>query len=215
MILVNAANPLDAFFRSKDKSQHISNKCIKNSIIFDASKYAENRFDINFAFDSMLGKRPSTERGTTGTKTGSVGGSRQLRIHTLPKLYAMCISKDKTDNYNGILIDEILVDNENFDKYSGGIKGNRIVETSKYHKAKDELAFIMNYPAGNFGTGSWVKIIFEDTQMFWNQYNKLKNSNHIEPIIIAGNWETISGNPEFHSQCVIHSESQIYYAIEQ
>ena len=109
----------------------------------------------------------------------------------------------------------LLADDENFDKYSSGIKGNRIVETSKYHKVQGEFAFIMNYPAGNFGTGSWVKIIFEDIQMFWNQFNKLKNSNHIESIIIAGEWELAAENPEFHSQCVIHSESQIYYAIEQ
>jgi hypothetical protein len=71
MSLVNAANPLAAYFRSKDKSKHISNKCIKNSIQFNDSDYDESRFDLNFALDSMLGDKHSIKRGTTGSSTGS------------------------------------------------------------------------------------------------------------------------------------------------
>lgn len=215
MILVNAANPLAAYFRSKDKSKHISNMCIKNSIQFYDSDYDESRFDLDFAFESMIGGKQRIKRGTTGSSTGNVGGGKHLRIHTLPKLYAMCISKSKKDKYNGILIDDLLVDDENYEKYSKGIFGKKIVETSKYHKVKDEFAFIMNYPAENFGKDSWVKIIFKDEDMFWEQYKKLKESKHIEPIIIAGNWDKADEEAEYHSQCIIQNRNQIYYAIEQ
>ena len=217
MILVGAGTGA-AYFRSKRKSDHISNTCIKNSISFDDSKYNEAKFDLLFAFESMLGKNHSIKpinRGGKGTKQENVGGNKNLRIHTLPLLYAMCLSRGKSSNYNGILINDLLADNENFAKYSKGIDGYKLVETSKYHKVQDEFAFLMNYPAENRGINSWVKIIFDSEKIFWNQYNKLKNSNHIEPIIIAGEWEIVPSNTAFHSQCIIHKESQIYYAEEQ
>ena len=116
----------------------------------------------------MFGDKHSIKRGTIGSSTGSVGGGKHLRIHTLSKLYAMCISKSKTDKYNGILIDDLLIDDENYEKYSKGILGQKIVETSKYHKVKDEFAFIMNYLTKNFGKNSWVKIIFKDEVIFGN-----------------------------------------------
>ena len=217
MILVGAGTG-NAYFRSKNIKKHISNQCIKNSITFNPSKYDENYFDLNFAFESMLGLNHSIrtiDRGITGIKKGNVGGSKKLRIHTLPLLYAMCLSVGKSGFYNKISINELLADNENYNKYYNGIEGYRIVETSMYHKVKDEFAFIMNYPAENFGLNSWVKIIFQSKDIFWKQYDKLKNSNHIEPIIIAGNWEIVKDTSDYHSQCIIYTEDQIYYAKEK
>ena len=90
-----------------------------------------------------------TNRGDTGTRQGNVGGGRHLRIHTLPILYAMCISETKNEMYNGILIDDIFADENNYERYQQGIEDYKIVETTFYHKIKDELAFRLNYPANN------------------------------------------------------------------
>lgn len=218
MLLVGAGTSR-AYFRSKDITEHISAECIKNSIIFHESDYAEDRFDLDYVFDSMSGRNKSIrhiDRGTTGSKQGKVGGSKNLRIHTLPVLYAMCLRVGKENRYNNILIDDLLVDNQNYERYSHGINGKRIVETSKYHKVKGEWAFLMNYPCDNRGTAnSWVKIIFKSEALFWSQYNKLKNSSHLEPIIVAGEWENAPEGAEYHSQCTIYSDEQIYYAKEK
>lgn len=216
MILV-APGTGDAYFRSKHKLDHISNKCIKNLILFNESSYRESRFNMDFAFESMLGLNHTiqgVDRGTTGTRQGAKGGSDRLRIHTLPALYAMCLSRGKNGTYNEVSINDILADDENVDKYSQELKGYHIVETSKYYKVEGEYAFIMNYPAGKFGENH-VKIIFENKKMFWKQYEKLKDSNHMEPVIIAGDWEPTPNETDYHSQCVIHRERQIYYAKEQ
>ena len=178
-----------AYFKSKRKSDHLNNKCIKYSI-------------------------KNIIMGNTGTQTGTVGGSKNCRIHTLLILYAMCLSKGKTGSYNGILIDNILADDDNYNRYKNGITGYKIVETSKYYENKSELSFMMNYPADNreVGKGSWVKIKFDSKALFEKHVDKLKNSSHIEPVIIAGNWEIAPNGSKHHSECIIHKASQLYYA---
>lgn len=211
MKLVSASERNGAHFRSKEKRKHISVQCVRNSITFNPSEYDESIFDLNFAFDSMMGNTSHINRGNTGSRRGSVGGSKHLRICTLPMLYSMCISRDKNDTYNGILINDLLVDGENFEKYKEGIEGHKIVETSYFHKIKDEFALRMNYPVNNRGISSWVKISFKDKKLFWDQFNKLKKSMHVEPIIIAGDWKKVDDNTDYHSECIIYNEKQIHY----
>lgn len=198
----------NAYFKSKHKLDHISNKCIKNSIVFKESDYNENLFNKDFAFESMLGIKHSAKivRGNTGTRKGTVGGSKNCRIHTLPLLYAMCLSKGKNGYYNGNSIDDILADDENYNRYKNGITGYKIVETSKYYELENEPSFMMNYPADNrkVGKGSWVKITFDSKALFEKHVNKLKNSSHIEPVIIAGDWKIAPSDSKHHSECIIH-----------
>lgn len=203
-----------AYFRSKDKSDHINSDCIKNSIVFKPDKYDESLFDLNFAFESMLGLKHSktVHRGTTGTKKGQVGNHRRIRMFTLPTIYAMCISKNKTDTYNKILIDDIFADDENFGRYGSGITGYKIVETSFYYSNAKEKSFMLNYPLDNRGISSWVKIKFEDASLYYDQVEKMKGSMHIEPFIVVGEWTLAPNGSKHHSECIIHKKSQIYYA---
>lgn len=204
----------DAYFRSKHKEDHISIDCVKNSIIFRPDKYDETLFNLDFAFESILGKNHTIQtinRGTTGTKQGNVGNNRRIRIHTLATLYSMCISKNKDETYNGFLIDDILADNENYEKYADGIEGYKIVETSFYFFNDKDCSATLNYPVNNKGKNSWVKIIFKNRALYKKHKRKLMDSNHIEPIIIAGEWEIALEGSKHHSQCIIHKESQIHY----
>ena len=138
MILVNGADIKRAYFRSKNRLQHISNDCIKNAITFNESDWNELLFDNSFAFESILGLNHSistVQRGSSGTATYRIGGSRNLRIHTLPALVAMCINRGKGATYNGVLIDDILADNENLTRYQTGICGYKVVEVTFYKKS--------------------------------------------------------------------------------
>lgn len=214
MILCGAGTE-GAYFRSKCKKDHISSECIKNAIIFRPDEYDEKLFSFNFAFESMLGLNRSiktVDRGETGTKYGKVGSHKKNRIHTLPMLYAMCLSKKKTDTYNGVLIDDILADGENYSRYSSGIEGYKIVETSYYFFKDADKSMTLNYPLDNRGKNSWVKIIFEEEKLYYAHKNKLKGSMHIEPIIIAGEWKRSTEAAKHHSECIIHKKTQIYYA---
>ena len=60
---------------------------------------------------------------------------------------------------------------------------------------------MLNYPLNNRGKNSWVKIKFEDKNLYQSQKEKLYHSLHIEPIIIAGEWKIVLGNSKHHSEC--------------
>lgn len=222
MILVNGADPSRAYFRSEHRADHISRECIKNALVFSESDYNEDLYDNNFAFESILGLRHSDRnlyRGNTGSHTGAVGGSRNLRIHTLPKLVAMCLHRGKSSSYNSTPIDDILVDGDNYDRYKNGIRGYRVVEVSYFKKVYQEHAFLFNCPADNKGLDSWVKVVFPPDldKLFWQQYRKCQSdSSHSEILYIAGKWEECrvsDGKYQPHSYCIINSSKQIYWAV--
>ena len=214
-MILCAAGTDSAYFRSRNKKDHISAKCVKNSIVFNPDENDESLFNVDFAFESILGKNhtiQTIDRGNTGTRTGEVGKHRKVRIHTLPTLYAMCVSKAKSDTYNGILIDDILADDENYTRYSSGIQGYKVVETTFYFYTDADMSITLNYPIDNKGKDSWVKIIFENKELYISQKQKLFNSMHIEPVIVAGEWSLAPDGSKHHSECIIHKKTQLYYA---
>lgn len=137
----------------------------------------------------------------------------RFQIHRLSALYQMCLSKGKNGTYNDVLIDDILVDSENVEKYAKGIEGYRIVETESGYRNENEYAIIMKYPADK-DSNYHVKIIFENKKDFWRQYYKLTDAERVEPIIIAGDWVPTPNETDYQSQCVIHRRRQIYYVNE-
>lgn len=143
MSIVNAANSDEAFFRKlPSASEHISYKCVKNQLKFNPTEYNESIFDKNKAFDWLLKRNTTEKRGTTGTKTGTIGGG-QPGIKSLQTIYSMCVNKEKADTYNGFIIDDLLIDGENYTRYSSGIEGLRVIECSFYRKVYKEPALIM------------------------------------------------------------------------
>ena len=171
-------------------------------------------FDLDFAFESMLGKNHTIKkitRGTSGTKTGVVGQHRKIRIHTLPLLYSMCISKQKDDTYNGIRVGDFFADRENYEVYKDGLSGYKVVETSFYFYSDEDKSITLNYPINNTGKNSWVKIKFRDDDLYKDQKKKLRGSMHIEPIVVAGEWILADENVKHHSECYIEKDSQIYH----
>lgn len=222
MVFCNGGTQHDAYFRSKNINAHIGSECIKKTISFDKSAYDESSFDLDFAFASILGLNPGRINACSSysTKNLQVGQGRHNRVHTLPLLYSLCLSLGKKGLYNGYPIDDILADNENFDRYSGKIEGYKLVETSYYKKVYNELSFLMNYPSNNMNPpfrNHWVKITFHSSlkNFYWDTYKKLKQSSHLEPIIVAGLWTMAPPNAKYQSECVITGKNQLYWAKEQ
>ncbi len=148
-----------------------------------------------------------------------VGGNKHLFVRSLGTLYQMCMTRKKTDHYNYVLIDDILADDENFDRYFLNITGYKLVETSFFHIEydinKNKYEMYMNYPCNNIGKNSWAKLIFTDKKMFFDYYKKFKDAKHIEPIIIAGNWINVKNDSKCFASCIINKTSQIYIEKER
>lgn len=192
MICVNAGDPDRAFFRSVSSKAHTSPKCV----IPDTKKEAEeSRFFIRDVFRSLINDRKLYPN------------SRKVR--SIQVLYAICQKVGKDGRYNGFRINDILADSENYERYKKGIVGYKLVETSFYHKVTDELAIRMNYPAENKGLDSWVKISFEDKDLFWNTFKQFKDLSHYQKIMVAGDWIP-SEEDGYHSQCKIETVKQIW-----
>lgn len=210
MKIVNLGNVKEAYFRRLPSSPyHINAKCVRCGITFDKTKYDESRFSKKAAFDWLFSPPDSSHKGKTGTKTGK-RGCTSIGFRSLGNIYRLCASLEKTDTYNGVLIDDIFADYENFSRYENNIEGNLILECSYYRKVYKELALLFNYPSDFKSAHNIVRLDFADEELFWKYYNKLKGCHHTEPIVIAGNWKNTTGNPDYQAQCTIVSSRQIY-----
>lgn len=214
MHIVNGGNVNEAFFRRIPSSPpHISAKCVRCGITFDKTKYDEKRFSKTGLFDWLFSPPEDSHKGKTGTKTGKKGGTT-IGFRSLGNVYRLCASMDKSETYNGVLIDDIFADYDNATRYMNNLEGNLIVEVTYYCKLYKEKALLFNYPSDFKITHNIVRVDFENEQTFWDYYNKLeknKKTKHTEPIVIAGNWEKVESNPDYQAQCTIISTRQIYF----
>lgn len=211
MELVDVANPENAYFRTCQGSpNHVSDKCIKCNIKFDETQYEEKQFDKGEFFNTLLGSKKSIVRGNTGENAQTVGGSKKP-ITTVRMLYAMCIGKKKTDSYNGISINDLLADAENYNDYKDGIDQPLLVECTFYKSVVGEYALLMNYPVNYKMHKGHVKVVFDSEELFKQQFKKLKGSTHKELIVIAGEWKPVHGKADYESECIITRARQIYY----
>ena len=105
-----------------------------------------------------------------------------------------------------------MADKENYGRYSSGILGYKIVETTCYFYTDDEMSMTLNYPLNYKEEHKFVKIIFENKDLYEKQKVKLFPSSHIEPVIIAGEWKNAPKGSKHISECKIYKDTQIYYA---
>lgn len=192
MVCVNAGDPKRAFFRSVNSKAHASPLCFLSE---SEQEYDESKFFVKDVFKAIISNKRSISRGS--------------RIRSVEALYSACLKTGKDGRYNGFRISDILADSENYERYKKGILGYKLVETSFYHKVKDELALRMNFPAENKGLESWVKIVFDDKDLFWAVYNQVKEMSHFKKILIAGDWMPCK-EEGYHSQCKIETAKQIW-----
>lgn len=214
MIIVNQGNVEEAYFRRKPSSQaHISAKCFRCGITFDKTRYDEDKFSKTGLFDWLFSPPVDSHKGKTGTKKGKKGGST-IGMRSLGNVYRLCASMNKSEVYNGVLIDDIFADYENAERYMNNLEGHLIVEVTYYCKLYKQKALLFNYPSDFRTKHNIVRVDFKDERTFWNYYNKLeknKKTKHTEPIVIAGLWEKVEGNSEYQAQCTIVSTRQIYF----
>ena len=212
MTIVNAGDADEAYFRRIPSSKHhISANCVRCSIVFDETKYDEKRFNKDNAFAWMYEKTLPRPKNETGAMRKKVGGGPSRGIRTLGKIYEMCVTKDKMDNYNGVLINDIFADEENYSTYGTALNGNMIVECSYYKKVFKEKAILFNYPTDFRKPHVVLRVNFNNEQECWNYYNRLKGCHHTEPIAIAGDWSPVIGNSSYQFQCDFISKRQIYF----
>lgn len=210
MKVVNAGDIEEAFFRRLPSSpHHISANCMRCGITFDKTKYVESKFTMQGFANWVFTKPSSNHKGTTGTKRGKQGGG-SCGFRSLGRIYDMCVVYGKCGKYNGVLIDDIFADEENYSRYNNNLNGFSIVECSYYKKIYGENSLLFNYPTNYKNPHIIVKLNFVNDDICWEYYNKFKDCRHTEPIAIAGTWRQINGVSEAQYECDFESSRQIY-----
>lgn len=90
-----------AHFRSYHISEHISSKCILDSLNFNSSKYSEEAFSLVNAIKYIIGSKNSYNIHKQNisyphslNKSTTVGGDQKMPISTLKQLYAQCLETE-------------------------------------------------------------------------------------------------------------------------
>lgn len=204
MTLVNAADPENAYFRKIPSSpDHLSVLCSADGV-FEPTKYEENRFNFEDLADKIMSEI-SDKRIHGSSSVELHGGGGRKSISTVKQIYLMC---RKYTEYNGIKTNEILADERNFEQNKNTITGKKIVQCTYYHKVYNEFSLIMNYPSFPYKNGKHIRIDFEDENLFWEFYRKVKPSNHKELILILGDWKTEKTRDEYIARCTVYRKRQ-------
>lgn len=172
-----------ACFVSNRRDDHSDPKyCLKKDN-FRADYYDENQFDCDDLFRRML--NPVERDRPIGPGAGGAGTGTKLPIRRIKGLYEMCIQYREKGKYNGYNIDDILVDEKNYERYSLGIEGNRIVCCTYYKYDEEKQTITMNYP--NIGK-SHIRIHVPNDSMFKKSLKKLIDLTHQNVVVIGGCW---------------------------
>lgn len=210
MKIVNVGNIEDAYFRRLPTSPcHSSANCVRCGITFDRTRYDESKFTMHGFADWVFSVPNSSHKGITGAKTNKVGGG-SIGFRSLGIIYNVCVALGKAGIYNGVLIDDIFADEENYAKYSNNLNNLLIVECSFYKKVYGESSLLFNYPVNFRNPHIVLKVNYKDEDLCWEYYNKFKRCNHTEPIAIAGIWKPTNGASETKYECDFVSSRQIY-----
>lgn len=210
MKIVKVGNIKEAFFRRLPSSPyHISANCMRCGITFDKAKYVESKFTMQGFTDWVFSEPNLNHIGTTGTNRKKIGGG-SCGFRSLRRIYEMCVVYGKNGKYNGVLIDDIFADEENFARYKNNLNGLLIVECSFYKKAYGESSLLFNYPTNFKEPHVIVKLNFVNEKECWEYWNDFKGCHHTEPIAIAGIWRPENSNSEAQFECDYVSSRQMY-----
>lgn len=215
MIIVSMGDA-SAHFRSKSKLAHKFPICVRNDIEFDSDKYNKDLFKLNDFKNNLLnvGEGLNIHKGTGGG--GRVGTGSKIAPNTLKEIYAAYIESLSSgeDTIGDCKYSDFMRCKENYTEFLSNPNGFFIVETSYYHKIKEEHAIIFNVPVFEPKNPVYhVKVSFTNADDFWNVYNhhkKLKKP-YLSIMLIAAEWVATKNNLDYIAECKVTKSSQHAY----
>lgn len=184
-----------ACFVSYSVAEHTGGTICHLKDQFKPDQYDETLFSLEKFFNNLLNKKENDSPSRHGS--GGKGTNQRIAINSLKMLYLMCLQYRDGGSYNGYLIDDILIDKYNFNKYiSIGITGNHLIACTFWKYISNEQCIYMNCP-DNLLTipkeqHKILKIYVKNTKMFEKCAKKLKDKTHSKISVIAANWTNSS-----------------------
>lgn len=151
MTLYNAGRE-GAYFASRrgQKNLHYGIGCMLSNISYNPHQYDESLFDENDFFTGILigcsSANGKNNQPTSQSSSRNINNSEHSPIKTIYELYKARLHYGILGNINGVSFNAIIVDEDNYDYYSNGIDGNKVVRAVTYKAIDETQHIIFNYP---------------------------------------------------------------------
>lgn len=206
-----------AHFRSKRRADHSYAECLREDVVYNKDTYDDDKFLYSeFKERMMRGNDNPREHGHIDGGGGAVGSGSRIPPMTLKTIYASYI--DAMSNPSARIGDssfgEFMRCKENYMDFVMNPEGFYVVETTCFHKVKDELAFLLNIPMYKPGQKCYhVKVNFTNKNDFWNVHKHYKSlrPKYLGIMLVANEWKKVDGNPDYFAECTITKASQHAY----
>ena len=215
MFIVSMGEP-SAHFRSKCQLDHKFPICIRNDITYNTDKYDKNLFKIHNFINNILNipVKPNIHIGSGGG--GIVGTGSRIAPYTLKTIYEAYVESLSSgdDTIGDCKYADFMRCKENYMDFVANPCGFFVVETSFYHKVKDEYALLLNVPIFDPKMPNYhVKVNFENTKDFWRVYNHYKKLQkpYLNILLIAAEWVAVKDNSDYIAECTIRKSNQHAY----
>ncbi|MBC5686663.1 hypothetical protein H8R94_08645 [Roseburia sp. NSJ-9] len=197
------SNKIRTHFVKLPSSDHVE-RCWYNVVLTDTGD-KENYDTSDFSPESLLNNIQKSEGRRGFVKKRSIYSvarsadeeKRQLYIHTIRQLYAICIENDDDDKINGIMVKYILAGRKTSYLYTKYISGIKLVECSyySYDSEKNFIRFRFPYEGNHF----MLLVYFETKDLFKEMRKQLYE--YKQPVLIYASWN--------NNQTTIKTKTQI------
>lgn len=206
MFLCNKDGVSRAYFRATLKSHPHNLDCYyKNSNVGSIENFDEKAFKFDDFMDNLFKSAASQRRSIfISNNSESPPGNEIKQVRTIRQIYDPCKSMDINDEFAGIKIWKMLLDNRSIKIYKKGVFGKRLIEAKFRNYSKDSKT---------------ISVKLEDRFIFALNLNDESLSNKIlsdilenrgRNIVVAGDWK--GDGDKFHAE--ITSQKQIWIGKE-
>lgn len=178
-----------AYFRAERSNGHKDGCIHSSSNGFNPNNYQESTFQFEDAISKLLISRKQQSKEESPGEHGT--GEAELKPpHTIHQIYSMCKSYDCTDNYNGKVIGQMLIDDRSIYMFPKGVFGWRIIEGKRkkprfYDNEKREITLIAPIKDAKYE----FILSFADDILFKEIKNNIY-ANRDKTIVVAAKWST-------------------------
>lgn len=207
LFLCNQDGISKAYFRATFKSHSHNLDCYyKNSNVGSVENFDEKAFKFDDFMDNLFRSSISQKRSTiTSDNSKSPSGNEIKQVRTMRQIYSLCKSMDINDEFAGIKIWKMLLDNRSAKIYKKGVFGKRLIEAKFRNYSKDSKTIFVKLE------NQFVFALNFNDEDFFNKIlsNILKNKE--QNVIVAGNWK--DNSDKFYAD--ITSQRQIWISKEK
>ena len=207
LFLCNQDGVSKAYFRATLKSHPHNLDCYyKNSNVGSIENFDEKAFKFDSFMENLFKSAvPQNCSALPSNNSKLPSGNEIKQVRTIRQIYDLCKSMDINDEFAGIKIWKMLLDNRSVKIYTKGVFGKKLIEAKFRNYSKDSKTIFVKLED---------RFIFTLNLNDESLFNKILSGileNRGGNIVVAGDWK--GDGDKFHAN--ITSQKQIWISKEK